>query len=89
MFVKKVFRLVNPFSCEFAFHYFQKIFIRVLKDPKNFLLLFCILVSKYPEFYADYKSEEIIGKTGLKKLLQVVSIEEDKLNFAHFLHLPF
>jgi hypothetical protein len=47
---------------------------------------------KYAEFYAAFKSVEIVGKKRTLKvicqeLLQVSSIEEDKLQLAHYVCL--
>ncbi len=65
MFVKKVFQLVKPFlvnlhstsSNKYSYSMTQKIF-------SSFLVY---EYSKYAEFYADFKSVEIIGKKSTKK----------------------
>ncbi len=84
MFVNKVFQLVKPF---FAFNYFQKTQICTPWPQKIFYFFFNKWLSKNAEFYADFKSVEIIWKVICQKLLQVNSIEKDKLQFCTLLLL--
>ncbi len=82
MFVKKF--------CNWLSHFLRicilQIFIYVRNDPNNFLFFLAYEFSKYAQFYTDFKSVEIIGKSPPEKvlcqtLLQVSSIEEEILIF--------
>ncbi len=66
MFVKKVFQLVNPFTLHFTSS--KQILIYVLNDLNMFLFLFFAYEYQLAEFYADFKSVEIIGKSAPRKL---------------------
>jgi hypothetical protein len=58
--------------------------------PKFFSSFLAYEYLKYAEFYADFKSVEIMGKKGhpekvlCQTLLQFSSIEEEKLKFFTF-----
>jgi hypothetical protein len=61
MFVKKVFQLVKPFLANLHSTSSNKYSYMYSMTPKFFLFFLAFEYLKYAEFYADFKSVEIIG----------------------------
>jgi hypothetical protein len=69
MFVKKVFQLVKPFLANLHSSSSKNTHILyVLNNPRIFVFLFPYEYQKYAEFYADFKSGEIIEKSAPRKI---------------------
>ncbi len=94
MFVKKDFQLVQPFLANLHSTSPNKYSCMYSMTPKFFQFFLAYEHSKYAEFY-DIKSVEIMKKVHPEKvlcqtLLQVSSIEEEKLRFFKlFLPITF
>jgi hypothetical protein len=67
MFVKKGFQLVKPFLANLHSTSYNKYSYMYSMTPKFFNSFLAYEYSKYAEFYADFKSVEIIGKKSAQK----------------------
>ncbi len=67
MFVKKVFQLVKPFLANLHSTSSNKYSYLYSITPNFFKFFLAYEYSKYAEFYADFKSLEIIGKKSTQK----------------------
>ncbi len=67
MFVKKIFQLVKPFLVNLHSTSSNKYSYMYSMTPNFFCSFLAYEYSKYAEFYADFKSVEIIGKKSTQK----------------------
>jgi hypothetical protein len=85
MFAKKFFQLVNPFLVNLHSTSSNIYSYMYSMTPQIFLFFLAYEYSKFAEFYADFKSVEIIEKKNpprksyLPNTLQFSSIEEENL----------